>query len=69
MFTASEMRDKPVRITGRGEIFIGDEQVLVDYPIAQDSISVTPWRGRLNQLTLTLLVGPVTCELKSRQDK
>jgi hypothetical protein len=64
MFTANEMRDKPVRITGRGEIFIGDQQVLVGYPIAEDSISVTPWHGRLNKLTLTLLVGQVTCELK-----
>lgn len=64
MYSPGEMRDKPVRITGKGEIFIDGEQILADYPIADGSLSVTPWHGRLNQLTLTLLVGPVSVELK-----
>lgn len=64
MYTADEMRGKPVRITGDGKIYIGDEQILVDYPIEANSVKVTPWNGRLNQLTLTLVVGPVCVELK-----
>lgn len=66
MFSADEMRSKPVRITGKGEIFIGDQQLLADYPIADGSISVKPWHGRLNQLTLTLVVGPVSVELRDK---
>lgn len=64
MLNADEMRNRPVRITGKGEIFIGDDQILADYPISQGSISVTPWHGKLNQLTLTLVVGPVSMELR-----
>lgn len=69
MFTADEMREKPVRITGKGEIFIGEEQILAGYPIESDSISVTRWHGRLNKLTLTLLVGPASVELRSDTTK
>lgn len=68
MYTAEEMRGKPVRITGKGEIFIDGEQILAGYPIADGSLSVSPWHGRLNQLTLTLLVGPVDIELKQKVD-
>jgi hypothetical protein len=64
MKSVREMRTLPVRVTGRGEIFIGDEQILADYPIIEDGISVQPWRGRFNRLTITLLVGPVSLEVK-----
>jgi hypothetical protein len=65
IFTADEMRAKPVLITTKGEIFIGGEQILAEYPIAQDGITVERLRGSLNKLTLTLLVGPVTIDTKS----
>lgn len=65
MYSADEMRQKPVRITGNGEIFIGGEQVLANYPIASEGISVKPVaHHRLNTLTVTLVVGEVTMELK-----
>jgi hypothetical protein len=69
MYTSDEMRAMPVRVTGDGKIFIDGEQILADYPIAEGSVRVEPWPGgqrgaSLNQLTLTLLVGEVTVELR-----
>lgn len=69
MKTPSELRALPVRVTGKGEIFIGDEQILADYPIAEDGIKVERWRGKLNLLTITLIVGPVSLELKEGIDE
>jgi hypothetical protein len=55
-----EQGSKPVRITAKGEIFIGDDEF--PYPVARDSVSVARAGRRLNFLTLTLLVGEVTME-------
>jgi hypothetical protein len=55
-----EQGSKPVKITAKGEVFIGDDEF--PYPVALDSVSVAR-RGRSrNLLTLTIFVGDVTME-------
>lgn len=56
----------PARVTADGKIFIGDEQILADRPIASDSIKTELIRhGRFNLLTISLIVGEIAIETRS----
>jgi hypothetical protein len=57
-----EQGSKPVRITAKGEMFIGDDEF--PYPIMADSVSVARHGRHRNLLTLTLFVGEVVMEIK-----
>jgi hypothetical protein len=57
-----EQGSKPVRITAKGKVFIGDDEF--PYPVTQGSISVARYGRSRNLLTLTLFVGEVTMETK-----
>lgn len=54
--------EKPVRISSKGLVFVGDEEFA--YPIVDGSIVVerAHRNSRCNKLTVTLLVGEVTIE-------
>ncbi len=51
---------KPARFTVDGSLFIGDDKF--PYRFLDASIKVEARRGRCNLLTLTIVVGEVTCE-------
>lgn len=57
--TLRENGKKPVRITAKGEVFIGDDAF--PYPISDNSIKVER-RHKRNYLTVTLIVGDVSME-------
>lgn len=52
---------KPVRVTAKGEVFIGEDEF--PYPIAEGSIKVERLHQR-NLLTITLFVGDVSIETR-----
>jgi hypothetical protein len=54
-----EHGNKPCRIIGN-QVYI--DGVPIQQPIESGSISVKPWHGRFNLLTLTMVVGEVAME-------
>lgn len=59
--TFRENGKKPVRVTAKGEVFIGEDEF--PYPIVEDSVKVERLHKR-NLLTITLFVGDVSIEAR-----
>lgn len=53
---------KPLRVTARGRVYIGDEEF--PYPIRKGSLRVEKTSPSHNAVTMTILVGPVSIEAK-----